>query len=132
MIERVVARVVRERSIALPAMGCIVEIPPIHVTVSAVAKDLARIRQVREAAGHWLASAAALPASERAALVELDLDPTALRPHVRLPWGTTPEHERACDRSAEILRICDDCRGAAIELARIEQRLLATSPAPYR
>lgn len=93
---------------------------------------LVRIRQAREAAGHWLASAAALPASERAALVELDVDPIALRPHVRLPWGTSAEHERACDRSAEIQRIRDDCRTAAIELARIEQRLLATSPAPYR
>jgi hypothetical protein len=93
---------------------------------------LGRIREARDGALRWLATAAALPASERCALGELDLDPAALRPYVELPWGTSAAHERACDRSAEIRRVRDDCRSAVLELARIEQRLLATSPAPYR
>ncbi len=124
-LERIAAaRLVRERARAREPR-----------TVSRQMDDnafLGRIREARDAAGRWLATAAALPPSERAALAELDVDPTALRPHVRLPWGTSAEHERACDRTAEIGRVRDDCRTAAIELARIEQRLLAISPAPYR
>jgi len=93
---------------------------------------LVRIRAARLDGSAWLASAAALPASERRGLAELEIDPEALRPRFDLPWGTAPEDERRCDRSAEIARVRDDCGIVARELSRIEQCLRAAPPTPYR
>jgi hypothetical protein len=93
---------------------------------------LLRIRDARTEGRAWHAAAIALPASERRALVELDIDPDALCPLWQLPWGTSPQDERRCDRSSEIGRVRDDARHAARELSRIEQCLRATPPRPYR
>jgi len=95
-------------------------------------KLLARIEPSRAAGTAWIAEAGALPASERRALVELEIDPEALAPRFALPWGTSPADDRRPDRSAEIATVRDDCRTAADALLEIEQRLRAATPAPYR
>jgi hypothetical protein len=89
------------------------------------------IRVTRNAAAAWLATAAALPASERRALRELDVDHDSGLAFA-LPWSMDAEHERSCDRSAEIARIRDDCRLLAHRLLRIDQCLRASVDAPYR
>ena len=93
---------------------------------------LVRIRAARRDGGAWLASAAALPASDRRALTELEIDPEVIRPRFDLPWGTAPEDERRSDRSVEIARVRDDCHAVVRELSRIEQCLRCPPPTPYR
>lgn len=93
---------------------------------------LARIRPIRAAGSAWIAQAAALPPTERQALVDLEIDPDALAPRWELPWGTSAVDDRRPDRSAEIAALGEDCRSAARELLQIERRLRASAPAPYR